>query len=43
VKKFYFATNLLHFPISEQRKIPELLIKSTFFGDELNSERGYDG
>lgn len=28
---------MLHFPISEQRKIPELLIKSTFFGDELNS------
>jgi hypothetical protein len=41
VKKFYFATNLLHFPISRQRKIPELLINSTFFGDELNSERGY--
>jgi hypothetical protein len=40
-EKIYFATNLLHSPISEQRKIPELLIKSAFFGDYLNSERGY--
>jgi hypothetical protein len=41
VKIFYFATFLLHFPISEHEKIPELLINSTFFGDYFDSERGY--
>jgi len=35
------ATFLLHFPISEHEKIPELLIKSAFFGDYFDSERGY--